>query len=116
MAAVLQHEEETKNKFVEVVQFQTSQNAVVEALEEVTGEKFALTHVKTSDVEEEGREKIATGAGEGAFVDFLHLWAFADGGNHAVPESETANKLLGLPAPQKGVRDAVREYVQRRGV
>ncbi|OIW26650.1 isoflavone reductase [Coniochaeta ligniaria NRRL 30616] len=116
VAQALKHEEETKNKFVEVVEFQTTQNELVKAFEEELGAKFTVTHVKTADVEKEGQEKIAKGDYGGAFVGFLHLWAFTDGGNHAVPDSETANKLLGLPEPQKDVRAAVKEYVQSRGV
>ncbi|KAB5542555.1 isoflavone reductase [Coniochaeta sp. 2T2.1] len=97
VAQVLKHDGETKNKFVEVVQYQTNQNAIVKTLGEVLGEKVELTHVKTEDVEKEGHEKLAKGDGGGAF-------------------GETANALLGLPAPQTDVRPAVEEYVRSRGV
>lgn len=116
VAQVLKHEDETKNKFVDVVEYVTTQNELVKAFEEELGSKFTLTHVKSPELEKEAHEKLVKGDGGAAFVDFLHLWAFADGGNHVVPEGETVNKLLGLPEPQKDVRAAVKEYVQSRGI
>jgi hypothetical protein len=47
-------------------------------------------------------------------VKFFHVWAFRDGRNHAVPDEETANKLLGLPEPSHDVHAAIREYVKSK--
>lgn len=115
VAEVLKHEEETKNKFLDVVEFQTTQNAVIGAFEEELGANFQIKHVTTADVEKTGHEAVAKGDPH-AFMHFLYLWGFADGGNHAVPDSETGNKLLGLPEPKTDARGEVKAYVKSRGL
>lgn len=112
IAAVLLHEEETKNQYVDVVEFQTSQNQILKALEDETGVKFAITRVDTAETEKNGHEKLAKGD-QRSFLDFLRAWAFRDGRDDAVPDAETANRLLGLPEPSHDVREAVREFVRR---
>jgi MoxR-like ATPase len=112
IAAVLLHEEETKNRYIEVVEFQTSQNQILKALEDETGAKFAITRASTAETKKAGYEKLAKGDGS-MFLDFLRAWAFSDGRDDAVPDAETANGLLGLPEPSHDVREAVREFVRR---
>lgn len=111
VAAVLLHEEETKNRFIDVVEFQTSQNQVLAALEDALDVKFTVTRADTAETERTGHEKLAKGD-PGSFLDFLRVWAFRDGRNDAVPDEETANKLLGLPEPSHDVREAIREFVK----
>lgn len=113
IAAILLHEEETKNQFIDVVEFQTSQNQVLKALEDAIGAKFTITRADTGVTEKIGLEKLANGD-QSSFLDFLRAWAFKDGRGDAVPDGETANKLLGLPEPSHDVREAVKEFVRRK--
>ena len=111
IVAVLQHEAETANRYLEVVEFTTTQNEIVNILEEESGAKLALSHRSTADSDREGHAKMASGSG--GLFDILQLFSFQDGAGHAVREEDTANKLLGLP--ESDLRAALREYVRTRG-
>ncbi|KAH8890511.1 isoflavone reductase [Thozetella sp. PMI_491] len=111
VVAVLQHEAETANKYLEVVELTTTQNQLLKAFEEETGTKFDVTRVSTADIEKDGREKLAKGD-HSAFLNFLTIFNFRDGQNHALKEEQMSNKLLGLP--HTDLRAAVRDYLQSR--
>lgn len=55
----LEHADATKNQYVFVSGFQTSQKQILEAAEKVTGAKWTVNHASTKDTIEEGRAKIA---------------------------------------------------------
>lgn len=59
VAASLKKPEETANSFLTVASFTTTQNDVLRVIEEETGSKFAVTKVKTSDLEKISDEKVA---------------------------------------------------------
>src|ERR1700716_2279174 len=50
VAAVLQHEAETANKYIDVAEFNVTQNQVVQILEEESGHKFTRTHGTTAEL------------------------------------------------------------------
>jgi uncharacterized protein YbjT (DUF2867 family) len=110
IVAVLQHEEETRNKLVEVVEFNVSQNEVLRTVEEELGAKFTVQRVSGKDLGKVGEEKLAKRDFWGAFFDLLFAWNFADEGDHAVKEEELANEWLGLKG--QSAREAVEEYVK----
>lgn len=51
----------TKNQYVHVSGFQTSQNEILAAAEEISGAKWTVNHVSTKDHIEEGRAKLQKG-------------------------------------------------------
>ncbi|KAK4446292.1 isoflavone reductase [Podospora aff. communis PSN243] len=112
VVAVLQREEETRNKVVEVVEFGVSQKEVLRVLEEEMGVEFKVEGVSGRELGKAGEEKLGKGDVWGAFFDLLLAWNFTDGGDHAVREEELANGWLGLKG--QTVREAVREYVKSR--
>ncbi|KAK0649856.1 hypothetical protein B0T16DRAFT_325231 [Cercophora newfieldiana] len=111
VVAVLQREEETVNKLIEVVEFTVSQNELVKVLEEKTGTKFEVEKVNGKELGEKGEESLAKGDAWGAFFDLLLAWNFTDGGDHAVKEEELANGWLGLKS--QTVQEAVEEYLAK---
>ncbi|KAF2994336.1 hypothetical protein E8E14_003195 [Neopestalotiopsis sp. 37M] len=110
VAAVLQHEEETANKYIDVIEFTVSQNQVLEAIEAEMGTKFTVTHEGTDVAEKRGHEKLAQGGQYFPFVDFLIAYWFRDGPGHAIKEEDKFNKTLGMP--ESDLRAVVREYIQ----
>jgi len=110
VVAVLEREEETRNKLVEVVEFNVSQNEVVRILEEVVGERFGVERVDGKVLGQRGEEKLKEGDFGGAFFDLLLAWNFTDGGKHAVKQEEMANVWLGLKG--QSVKEALKKYVK----
>ncbi|KAK3313094.1 isoflavone reductase [Apodospora peruviana] len=113
VVAVLQHEKETANKYLNVAEFTVTQNEVLKIFEEETGAKFTVTHGKTADLEKLGQEKLAR-HDYSAFVEFLLAYNFHDGRGHAVKPEDTANDLLGLK--RGNLREALREYIKAKTV
>jgi len=113
VAAVLGREDEAvRNKVVDVVEFTVSQNQIVGLLEELTGQSFQRTYIKGADLARSADDKLAKGDYGGAFIDALLAWNFIAGGNNAVPDSETANGLLGLQS--EDLRKVLEDYVKTR--
>ncbi|KAH7121762.1 NmrA-like family protein [Dactylonectria estremocensis] len=94
VAASLEKAEETANKFLTVASFTVTQNEVLKVLEEETGSKFAVTDIKTSDLQKITDEKLARNDPT-AFVESLIQYVFADGAKQAVEEN-AATAVLGL--------------------
>lgn len=111
VAQVLRLEGQTKNKCFEVVEYQTSQNELVKAFEEELGVEFEIHQVPTQYLKDQARRNLRKCDAVASEMNYMELWAFADGKKHAVPAHETANKMLGLPEPRRDVRAAVKEYV-----
>ncbi|KAK3985295.1 hypothetical protein QBC44DRAFT_275565 [Cladorrhinum sp. PSN332] len=93
---VLQHPDETANKYIATSSFQLSQNELIAAVEELTGQKFPVVKKeKSEDLNKAGEEKLSVGDWR-AFVDFLRAYNNADGAGHEVKEEDSANGLIGL--------------------
>ncbi|KAK2008077.1 isoflavone reductase [Colletotrichum eremochloae] len=109
IAAVLQHPAETVNKYINIVEFEVTQNQLHKLFEEETGAEFVIEHKTADEAEKAGKEKLAAG-GRFPFEEFLQKYWFGDGPGHAIREEEKANKVLGLP--QSSLREVVRRYIK----
>ncbi|KAF2258724.1 isoflavone reductase family protein-like protein CipA [Lojkania enalia] len=58
---ILEKPSETKNKFVYISSFTTTQNDILAAAEKLTGEKFKVDHVSSKDLQASGSEKLGKG-------------------------------------------------------
>ncbi|KAH6682679.1 hypothetical protein B0J14DRAFT_673066 [Halenospora varia] len=108
VAAVLadEHVEETKNKYVYINSFTTTQNQVLKTLEKHTGEKFDVTHAKAKDLGEaglkmlkEGGEWVNRGGGEykEGTVEVITAAIYGNGGfNNFSKTKGLWNERLGL--------------------
>lgn len=112
VAGILQHPDETANKYVSAASFNLSQNELVALVEELTGSKLAVTHVKSADVQKAGEEKLAAGDFR-AFGDFLRVHNSADGAGNGLEEEESVNRVIGLP--YEDPRAAVESWLRREG-
>ncbi|KAK0725131.1 hypothetical protein B0H67DRAFT_482519 [Lasiosphaeris hirsuta] len=110
--AVLLHEEKTANKYIEVAEFNVTQNQIIAILEEESGAKFTISHEKTSDLARIGLEKISRGEYHASFLDILQSITFVDGAPYAIPDDQLANKALGLNS--RDVRNVLKDYVKSR--
>ncbi|KAI0002344.1 NAD(P)-binding protein [Xylariaceae sp. FL0662B] len=95
VAAILSHEEETKNKYLSIASFNPTQNQILELVEAETGEEWKVEHASTAEQEKIGLEKLSKGD-YSAFSNLLRQRVFADGANRAVKGADSANGLLGL--------------------
>ncbi|KAF2446912.1 NAD(P)-binding protein [Karstenula rhodostoma CBS 690.94] len=66
----LERAEETKNKFVYVSSFETSQKELLEKAEKLTGEKYKVEHLESKQLREDGLNKVKAGDFSG-FVPLL---------------------------------------------
>ncbi|KAM7191709.1 hypothetical protein V8F20_009186 [Naviculisporaceae sp. PSN 640] len=94
VAAILNHPEETANKYIGTASFNISQNELVAIIEELIGEKLSIIHESSADLQKAGEEKLAQGDFR-AFVDFLRAHLHGDGAGNAL--TDAANEILGLP-------------------
>lgn len=58
---VLEHAEETKNQYVYISSFETSQKEILEKAEKITGEKWKVENVSSKALREDGHKKIQAG-------------------------------------------------------
>ncbi|TQN64315.1 Isoflavone reductase-like protein IRL, partial [Colletotrichum shisoi] len=105
IAAVLLHPDETANKYINIVEFEVTQNQLHKLFEEETGATFAVERKTADEAERVGKEKLAAG-GRFPFEEFLQKYWFGDGPGHAIKEEDKANKVLELP--QSDLREVVR--------
>ncbi|KAK4225423.1 hypothetical protein QBC38DRAFT_264373 [Podospora fimiseda] len=111
VAKVLQHPDETANKYIATSSFQLSQNELIAVVEELTGQKYPVVKKeKSEDLNKAGEEKLAAGDWR-AFIDFLRAYNNADGAGNAIKEEESANKLIGLE--YEDLKEEVGKWVKR---
>ncbi|KAJ5116221.1 hypothetical protein N7456_000569 [Penicillium angulare] len=109
VVAVLQHPEETSNKFLHVASVETTQNEILSALEEATGSKWKVIETTTDAQVEEGVKRLSAGDFGGALIA-LRATIFGNTpglkANYA-KDVGLANDILGLEL------DSVQTTVQR---
>ena len=114
VVGVLERPAETKNRFVWVESFNTSQNEIVAALEKTTGKKWEVNKVKTADQIKKGRELAAKGefAGIALLIVATIFTEDVDPGANFSKSKKIDNDLLGLPKEdlQTTVEEIVKEF------
>ncbi|KAJ3548192.1 hypothetical protein NM208_g1122 [Fusarium decemcellulare] len=105
VAAILKKPKETANQYLNVAGILTTQNELLKAVEEVTGNKFEVSHVTGAELEKIADEKIAK-HDYSAFGQYIQQFLFADGAGHALTAENSSNELLGLE--NEDVKAAVR--------
>ncbi|EXJ58074.1 hypothetical protein A1O7_05498 [Cladophialophora yegresii CBS 114405] len=66
VVAILERPEETANEHVYVNSFATTQNKMLKAFEELSGDKFKVTHAKMEDCSKAAHEKMRSVPAKGA--------------------------------------------------
>ncbi|KAI8606870.1 hypothetical protein BC830DRAFT_1159915, partial [Chytriomyces sp. MP71] len=84
----------TANRFVKVRSIQTSQLAMLDAFQEVTGVDWTVEHATTAGLISRGRQKLAAGEG-GWILDLMVGQIFEEGANRGLLPVNDAD-LLGL--------------------
>lgn len=96
VAAVLSRPEQTANKYLEVGSFNITHNEVLRIITEVTGEKWNVEHVNSTELEKAGLASLEKGDTGNAFLPLLISHTFGDGNGHALKPEDSDNALLGL--------------------
>ncbi|KAJ4356016.1 uncharacterized protein N0V89_004042 [Didymosphaeria variabile] len=92
---VLEQAEETKNQYVYVSSFETSQKELLEKAEKITGEKYKVEHLDSTELRAEGLNKIKAGD----FSGFVPLIQAAVSGKAGLGDHRPCglwNERLGL--------------------
>ncbi|KAI1424953.1 hypothetical protein F5Y12DRAFT_420887 [Xylaria sp. FL1777] len=95
VAAVLRHPELTTNRYISIASFNPTQNQILELVEKLTGEKWTVNQLSTSEQQQIGSEKLSKGD-YSAFSNFLRKRVYEDGAGLAVKGPDNAIDLLGL--------------------
>ncbi|KAH6951813.1 hypothetical protein DER45DRAFT_388328 [Fusarium avenaceum] len=95
VAAILKKPDETANKYLDIAGVTTTQNEVLQLVEQITGDKFEVSGISSAELEKTGDEKIARGDFS-AFGNYLEQFLFADGAGHSLTGETNAIDLLGL--------------------
>ncbi|KAI0134764.1 hypothetical protein BJ170DRAFT_216289 [Xylariales sp. AK1849] len=96
VVAVLSRPEQTENKYLSVASFNISHNEMLAAIQEETGERWAVKHLNSVEVEKKGVEALGKGDVAKAFLPLLARHLYGDGQGQALKPEESANALLGL--------------------
>ncbi|KAM0320575.1 hypothetical protein ACHAPQ_009932 [Fusarium lateritium] len=89
VATILKKPVETANKYLNIAGVTTTQNEVLEIVEEITRDKFEVSRVSSAELEKTGDEKIAKGDSS-TFGDYLEQFLFADGAGHSLTREMNA--------------------------
>lgn len=112
VVSVLLHPQETKNQYLYVASVETTQNKVLAALEETSGEKWTVVKTTTDTQVAEAFKKLSTGDFSGALA-LVRSTVFGNTqGLHAnyAKEENLANDILGLKL--EDVKDVVKRVVK----
>ncbi|KAE8403078.1 hypothetical protein BDV37DRAFT_294817 [Aspergillus pseudonomiae] len=108
VVSVLQHPQETRNKYLYIASVETTQNEILAALEEATGAKWSVKATTTEDQVDEGFKKLGAGDFSGAF-QLVRATCYGNTpglqANYA-KDVTLANDVLGLKL--ESVRDTVK--------
>ncbi|GAB1200785.1 hypothetical protein APSETT444_010164 [Aspergillus pseudonomiae] len=111
VVSVLQHPQETRNKYFYIASVETTQNEILAALEEATGAKWFVKATTTEDQVDEGFKKLGAGDFSGAF-QLVRATCYGNTpglqANYA-KDVTLANDVLGLKL--ESVRDTVKRVV-----
>ncbi|KNG81758.1 NmrA-like family protein [Aspergillus nomiae NRRL 13137] len=111
VVSVLQHPQETSNKYLYIASVETTQNEILAALEEATGAKWSVKATTTEDQVDEGFKKLGAGDFSGAF-QLVRATCYGNTpglqANYA-KDVTLANDVLGLKL--ESVRDTVKRVV-----
>ncbi|KAI0905108.1 hypothetical protein F4823DRAFT_156616 [Ustulina deusta] len=95
IAAVLKHPGLTTNRYISIASFNPTQNQVLELAEKLTGEKWTINQLSTSEQQQIGADKLSKGD-YSAFSNLLRKRVYEDGAGLAVQGPDNAIDLLGL--------------------
>lgn len=113
VVSVLQHHQETKNQYLYVASVETTQNEILAALEEISGESWAVTKTTTDAQVAEAFKRLAVGDFSGAFM-LVRGTAFGNTqglrSNYAKDET-LANDILGLSL--EDVKDVIKRVLNK---
>ncbi|KAF2689416.1 isoflavone reductase family protein [Lentithecium fluviatile CBS 122367] len=93
---VLERADLTKNQYIFVSSFETTQREILEVAEKITGEKWTINNVSSKDLLEGGGAKIQKGDFSGAF-DLIKGSCFSKEGLGNLKPVGLWNEKLGLP-------------------
>ncbi|GIK00860.1 hypothetical protein Aspvir_004889 [Aspergillus viridinutans] len=114
VVSILQHPQDTSNKYLYIASVETTQNDILAALEEKTGTKWTVNATTTKEQVSEGVRKLGAGDFSGAFT-LVRATTFGSiprlRANYAKDET-LANGMLGLKLDS--VKDTVERVVRNK--
>ncbi len=111
--SALQNPEKTKNQYLYIATIESTQNEIIAALEEISGEKWTVTETTTEAQVAEAGKKLSAGDFSGAFTLVCSTVFGNTQGLHAnyVKEEKLANDVLGIR--MEDVKDVVKRVLNK---
>ncbi|KAJ5594300.1 uncharacterized protein N7459_000508 [Penicillium hispanicum] len=109
--SVLEHPQETSNRYLYVASVETTQQDILVALENATGAKWTVNETTTDSQVEEGQKKLQAGDFGGALI-LVRATVFSNTPGlraNYIKEEQFANSLLGLKI--ESIEDTVKRVV-----
>ena len=100
-------EAQTRDRLVEIESFPVSQNAIIEALEEATGERWAVEKTTTEQQLAEAQESLEKGNLLPAFYIWVRAFIFSGRPGARLQNAKADSELLRLP------REDLQETVEK---
>ncbi|KAK7428250.1 hypothetical protein QQZ08_005147, partial [Neonectria magnoliae] len=111
VVSVLEHPQETNNRYLYIYSVATSQSEILAALEEVSGAKWTRNATTTEEQVSEARKKLSAGDFKGALI-LVRATAFGNISglrSDYTKEENLANEVLGLET--ETVQDVVKRVI-----
>lgn len=113
VAAVMQKPAETRNRYLSIASFTTTQNQVLEILEEMTHTPWVKMRISSANLNQAGGLKVMMGEISGC-MELLWATTYGDGQGEAIDAGANAMDLLGVV--KDDLRTAVRDWLLYKGI
>lgn len=111
VVGVLQHPDETANRFVKVRSIQTCQNELLDAFQQETGKQWAVQHSSVSSLIESGKRKHQGGLG-GWVLELVVAQMFEEGQARCIVASRAESDLDLLGVREETASEVVRKVLK----
>ena len=111
VVGVLQHPNETANRYIHINSYRTNQNQILAALEKATGTKWTVEHTTCEEQGRKGKEMLAKHDFAGVGPTILAM-EFSGAEYLNFEKFGLWNAKLGLPKTNQGMEEAIKRVVE----
>lgn len=110
---VMRRPAETRNRYLSIASFTTTQNQVLEILEEMTHAPWVRMRISSANLKQAGGQKVMMGEISGC-MELLWATTYGDGQGESIDEDANAMDWLGVA--RDDLRRAIRDWLLYKGI